>query len=102
MSTKKRNGKNTRKEKTITAIKLITYIVVGHGLLCITSSYIMAWCGVCDTLSSLSEVLAKEVVAPITIYGVTKTLENIFEKNISSFHKPLTEETTEESEEELG
>lgn len=99
MSTKKRNGKNTKKEKTITAIKLITYIVVGHGLLCITSSYIMAWCGVCDTLSSLSEVLAKEVVAPITIYGVTKTLENIFEKNISTFHKPLTNE---ESEETLG
>lgn len=99
MSTKKRNGKNIKKEKTITAIKLITYIVVGHGLLCITSSYIMAWCGVCDTLSSLSEVLAKEVVAPITIYGVTKTLENIFEKNISTFHKPLTNE---ESEETLG
>lgn len=99
MSTKKRNGKNTKKGKTITAIKLLTYIVVGHGLLCITSSYIMAWCGVCDTLSSLSEVLAKEVVAPITIYGVTKTLENIFEKNISTFHKPLTNE---ESEETLG
>ena len=87
------------KRKTTTAIKVLTYIVVGHGLLCITSSYIMAWCGVCDTLSSLSEVLAKEVVAPITIYGVTKTLENIFEKNMSSFHKPLTKE---ESEETLG
>lgn len=96
---KTKNGKNIKKRKTITAIKLITYIVVGHGLLCITSSYIMAWCGVCDTLSSLSEVLAKEVVAPITIYGVTKTLENIFEKNISTFHKPLTNE---ESEETLG
>lgn len=96
---KTKNGKNIEKRKTITAIKLITYIVVGHGLLCITSSYIMAWCGVCDTLSSLSEVLAKEVVAPITIYGVTKTLENIFEKNISTFHKPLTNE---ESEETLG
>lgn len=88
------------KRKSIKAIKLLTYIVVVHGLLCITSSYIMAWCGICDTLSSLSEVLAKEVVAPITIYGITKTLENIFEKNMTSFHKPL--DTKEESEETLG
>lgn len=81
----------TKKQKTITTIKILTYVVVIHGLICITTSYVLAWCGMADTLENLSSVLASEVVAPITVYGVTKTIENIFQKNITTFTKPLDE-----------
>lgn len=79
------------KIKTIQTIKLLTYIVVIHGLLCITTSYILAWCGKTDVLESLSGVLASEVIAPIVSYSISKTIENIFEKNKLSFSEPITD-----------
>lgn len=81
--------RRTVKQKTTKYIKVLTTIVVVHGLLCITTSYIMAWCGIADVLENLSSVLASEVVAPIVVYGFTKTIENIFEKNITSISKPI-------------
>lgn len=81
--------RRSAKTKTVAMIKILTWVVVVHGLLCITTSYIMAWCGIADTLENLSSVLASEVVAPIVVYGLTKMIENIFEKNITTFSKPL-------------
>lgn len=69
------------KIKNAKCIKILTWVVVIHGLLCVTCSYIMAWAGISDTLETLSGTLVSEVIAPITIYGITKTIENIFEKN---------------------
>lgn len=77
------------KKKTMNFIKIITLVVVIHGLLCITTSYILAWLGKADVLETLSSVLASEIVAPIVTYGVTKTIENIFEKNKTSWSEPL-------------
>ena len=79
------------KIKSMQTIKLLTFIVVGHGLVCITTSYVLAWLGKADVLETLSGVLASEVIAPIVIYGVTKTIENIFEKNKLSFSEPIKE-----------
>lgn len=77
------------KKKTMNFIKIITLVVVIHGLLCITTSYILAWLGKADVLETLSGILASEIVAPIVTYGVTKTIENIFEKNKTSWSEPL-------------
>ena len=54
-------------------------------------SYVLAWLGKANVLETLSGVLASEVIAPIVIYGVTKTIENIFEKNKLSFSEPIKE-----------
>ena len=83
--------KRISKIKTMQTIKLLTFIVVGHGLVCITTSYVLAWLGKSNVLETLSGVLASEVIAPIVIYGVTKTIENIFEKNKLSFSEPIKE-----------
>ena len=68
-------------KKMIKALKMLTWIVVAHGLLCVTDSHILAWVGRVDTLEGLSSTQVTEIIAPITIYGITKTIENIFEKN---------------------
>lgn len=80
------------KRKAITCIKILTWVVVIHGLLCVTMSYIMAWAGIADTLENLSSTLVSEVIAPLTIYGSTKTIENIFQKNRLSFSEPVEED----------
>ena len=83
--------KRISKIKSMQTIKVLTFIVVGHGLVCITTSYVLAWLGKADVLGTLSGVLASEVIAPIVIYGVTRTIENIFEKNKLSFSEPIKE-----------
>lgn len=84
--------KRISKIKTMQTIKVLTFIVVGHGLVCITTSYVLAWLGKANVLETLSGVLASEVIAPIVIYGVTKTIENIFEKNKLSFSEPIKDD----------
>lgn len=59
----------------------MAWTILIHGLLCITDSHILAWLGRTDTLESLSSTQTTEIVAPIVVYGFTKTIENIFEKN---------------------
>ena len=83
--------KRISKIKTMQTIKVLTFVVVGHGLVYITTSYVLAWLGKANVLETLSGVLASEVIAPIVIYGVTKTIENIFEKNKLSFSEPIKE-----------
>lgn len=34
-----------------------------------------------DTLETLSSTQVTEIIGPIAVYGITKTIENIFEKN---------------------
>lgn len=59
----------------------MTWVILIHGLLCITDSHLLAWLGRVDTLENLSSTQTTEIVAPILVYGFTKTIENIFEKN---------------------
>ena len=79
------------KKKTINFIKIITIIIISHGLICITMSYILAWMGKTDVLETLSGVLASEIVAPVITYGTTKTIENIFEKNKTKWSEPINQ-----------
>ena len=62
-------------------MKILVLIVVSHGLICITLSYILAFLGASDVVESLSSTMVTEVIAPVTIYGITKTVENVSKYN---------------------
>ena len=62
-------------------MKILVFIVVAHGLVCISLSYILAFMGYNEVVESLSSTMVTEVVAPVTIYGLTKTIENVSKYN---------------------
>lgn len=79
-------------------MKILVFIVVTHGLICISLSYILAFLGASDVVESLSSTMVTEVVAPITIYGVTKTIENVSKYNdwIEKFKGDIKHEDAED------
>lgn len=84
-----KNRKRKKKKVTLdTYAKIITTVVISHGLTCITMSYILAWFGM-DPVVDVSSTLVSEIVAPIVIYLFTNMVMNIFEKNKLSFSVPL-------------
>lgn len=80
-------------------MKILVFIVVVHGLVCISLSYVLAFMGYAEVVESLSSTMVSEVVAPVTIYGITKTIENVSKYNdwIDRF-KGTTNEDIEENE----
>lgn len=67
-------------------------------------SYILAWMEHTQVVESVSSTIITEIVAPIVVYGFTKTVENIFEKNRLKFSEPIDKAASEqpiEMEEEL-
>lgn len=62
-------------------MKVLVFIVVFHGLICISLSYVLAFMGFAQVVESLSATMVTEVVAPVTIYGITKTIENVSKYN---------------------
>lgn len=85
---KHRKKRNSRKVKIDTYCKAITAIVIGHGLVMITMSYILSWFSR-DTVADVSTTLITEVVAPLCLYLGTNCIMNIFEKNNLIFSKPI-------------
>lgn len=83
----RKKGKS-RKVKIDTYCKLITGVVIVHGLTMITMSYVLSWFSR-ETVSDVSTVLITEIVAPLCLYLVTNCIMNIFEKNELSFSKPI-------------
>ena len=79
-------------------MKILVLIVVIHGLVCITLSYILAFLGASDVVESLSSTMVTEVIAPVTIYGITKTIENVSKYNnwIDKFTKNEKHESADE------
>lgn len=59
-----------------------------HGLLCVTMSYILAFLERTSIAEQLSSAVISEIIAPVVVLGATKTIENIFEKNILTFSTP--------------
>lgn len=82
---KKRSGK---KVKIDTYVKAATAVVLAHGLIMVTMSYVLAWFGK-DSVDSVSITLITEIVAPLCLYMGTNCIMNIFEKNELSFSKPI-------------
>lgn len=52
-------------------------------------SYALAWMEHTQVVEGVSSTIITEIVAPIVVYGFTKTVENIFEKNRLRFSEPI-------------
>ena len=61
-----------------------------HGLMCVTMSYILAFLERTTIAEQLSSAVISEIIAPVVVLGATKTIENIFEKNILKFSTPVS------------
>lgn len=94
-STEERSGYNLKKSrkkvKIDTYVKAATSIVLGHGLIMVTMSYVLAWFEK-DAVVDVSTTLITEIVAPLCLYIGTNCIMNIFEKNKLSFSVPLNAE----------
>lgn len=62
-------------------MKLLISVIIIHGMLCITTSYVLTFMGYESALESLSSTMASEIVAPVVTYGVTKLFENALKYN---------------------
>lgn len=69
--------------------KLLISLVVLHGMVCVSMSYALAWMEHTQVVEGVSSTIITEIVAPIVVYGATKTIENVFEKNRLKFSEPI-------------
>lgn len=72
--------------------KWLVSAVVLHGMICVSMSYALAWKEHTQVVETVSATIITEIVAPIVVYGFTKTVENIFQKNRLSFSEPIGKE----------
>lgn len=72
--------------------KWLISAVVLHGMICVSMSYVLAWMEHTQVVEGVSSTIITEIVAPIVVYGFTKTVENIFEKNRLKFSEPIEDE----------
>ena len=88
--------KRTRKERhnktRARFYKCLLIVIEVYALALIGMSYYLAFIGQTEVLSELSQTIVKIVVYPFIAFTINRTVENIAEHNISSFHKPLSEE----------
>ncbi|MBR1523928.1 MAG: hypothetical protein IJ641_05690 [Lachnospiraceae bacterium] len=61
--------------------KVLVAVIVAHGLICVSVSYIYAALNIMEPLQSLSEVIEKEIVGPVAIYGLKAMIENVSKHN---------------------
>lgn len=83
------NGEN-RKPRINTFPKLLVSLIVLHGILCVTASYVLAFMGYTDTVENLSITIIGEIISPTVSYIIANVFTNIFEKNKLSFSTPLS------------
>ena len=69
--------------------KALLILIEAHGMACVTMSYILAWTNHEQVVDSVSQTLVAEILAPFVAGMMTKTIENIFQKNKLSFSEPL-------------
>lgn len=69
--------------------KLIVTLVMIHGMVLTTFSYVLSIYDK-DPVCSVSEVIVKEILAPVIVYLATNMIMNIFEKNKLAFSEPLS------------
>ena len=73
--------KNHKKKISInTFAKFIVCLVVLHGMILTTLSYILSFYGM-DPVVDVSSTIVREIVAPVLTYLASNTIMNIFEKN---------------------
>lgn len=82
--------------------KGLLIMVETYALFLIGMSYYLAYLGQTEVLSELSQTITKVVIYPFIAFTINRTVENLAEHNMSSFHKPLKEEPYEEETEAEG
>lgn len=92
---KKNKGKGLFFKWFIAAVEI-------HGLLCVTMSYILAFMERTSIAEQLSSAVISEIIAPVVVLGATKTIENIFEKNVLAFSTPTSFWDEEEKTDDVG
>lgn len=82
--------KKERKKRVAidTYAKMAVSVLMIHGMILTTWSYILASHGM-DPVVDVSSTIVREIVAPVITYLATNTIMNIFEKNKLSFSVPL-------------
>ena len=85
-----RSYRNRKKKKVSidTYAKVTVTVLIAHGMILTTWSYILASNGM-DPVVDVSSTIVREIVAPVITYLATNTVMNIFEKNKLSFSVPL-------------
>lgn len=62
-------------------MKIIVAVIICHGILCITASYILAFMGRDMIAESLSETVVREIIAPLIAYAIKSCIENVSKYN---------------------
>ena len=96
----KRTKEERHRKKRARFYKWLLIIVEVYGLFLIGMSYYLAYIGQTEVLSDLSQTIVKIVVYPFIAFTINRTVENLAEHNITSFHKPLSEEPKEDIEDD--
>lgn len=88
--------KKEKKQKSGWFFKLLIFLVVLHGMACVSMSYALAWRDHLNIVETVSSTIISQIIAPVIVYGATKTIENIFEKNKLAFSEPIEKKPEEE------
>lgn len=86
-----RRSKKRRYKRAVsldTYAKLATTVVMAHGMILTTWSYVLASFEK-DPVVDVSTTIVREIVAPLIMYLATNTIMNIFEKNKMIFSVPI-------------
>lgn len=89
MASRKTKAKKTKKKKSGWFFKFLISGVVLHGMWCVSMSYMLAWRDHLNIVETVSSTIVSQIIAPVIVYGATKTIENIFSKNKLSFSEPI-------------
>lgn len=81
-----------RKKRRAVFYKVMLATIELYGMALIGMSYYLAYMGQVQVLEELSKTIVKVIVYPFLAFTINRTVENLAEHNISSFHKPLSEE----------
>ena len=76
-----------RGRKKVTFPKILVSVVVAHGMVLTTLSYVLSFMDK-EPVASVSEVIVKEILAPTVAYIVGNVFLNIFEKNVTKISTP--------------
>lgn len=78
----------TKRPKVDTFAKLLVMLVVLHGMIMTTLSYVLSGLN-CDPVQNVSVAIISEIIAPTVTFMITHVIQNIFEYNKLSFSTPL-------------
>ena len=78
-----------RGRKKVTFPKILVSLVVAHGMVLTTLSYVLSFMDK-EPVASVSEVIVKEILAPTVAYIVGNVFLNVFEKNVTKISHPIS------------